>query len=66
MIREGDWVSKNTNGFDKGWCDEKINGVAGRMRGKVTMLGKIDKLKKFQKFVSVGISFDVKLDFEVT
>ena len=36
------------------------------MRGKVTVLGKIEKFKKFQKFVSVEISFDVKLDVEIT
>ena len=30
------------------------------------MLGKIEKFKNFQKFVSVEISFDVKLDVKVT
>ena len=66
VIREEDWVSKNTNGFDRGLRDEKINCVARGMRGKVTMLGKVEKSKKFQKFVSVEISFVVKLDFKIT
>ena len=55
VIREGDWVSMKTNGFNKEWCDKKINGVARGMRGKVTMLGKIEKFKKLKKFVSVEI-----------
>ena len=35
------------------------------MRRKVSMLEKIEKFKKFQKMVSVEISFVVKLDVKV-
>ena len=66
VVKEEDWVSSNTNRFNKGQCDEKTNGVARGMRGKKTMLGKVKKFKKFKKFFRAEIIFVIKFYVKVT